>query len=104
LYVAAGGFHPRRILPCVIDVGTNNEKLINDPAYLGLKQPRLGKSRDNHTYFYRCYPYLTGGTVLVTGRILSVHKREIMNPDLLFIKLPSHQLPMLKGVGTLYRK
>ena len=46
LYVAAGGFHPRRILPCVIDVGTNNEKLINDPAYLGLKQPRLGKSRE----------------------------------------------------------
>ena len=44
LYVAAGGFHPRRILPCVIDVGTGNAKLLNDPAYLGLKQPRLGQN------------------------------------------------------------
>ena len=35
LYVAAGGFHPKRVLPCVIDVGTNNIKLKNDPRYLG---------------------------------------------------------------------
>ena len=41
LYVAAGGFHPKRVLPCVIDVGTNNQQLLDDPRYLGLKQPRL---------------------------------------------------------------
>lgn len=41
LYVAAGGFHPGRVLPAVIDVGTNNETLRNDPWYCGLKQPRL---------------------------------------------------------------
>eukprot|EP00697_Spironema_sp_BW2_P015261 gnl/Spiro4/6026_TR3090_c0_g1_i1.p1 gnl/Spiro4/6026_TR3090_c0_g1~~gnl/Spiro4/6026_TR3090_c0_g1_i1.p1 ORF type:complete len:633 (-),score=98.38 gnl/Spiro4/6026_TR3090_c0_g1_i1:76-1974(-) len=41
LYVAAAGFHPRKVLPVVLDVGTNNASLINDPTYLGLKQPRL---------------------------------------------------------------
>ena len=28
---AAGGFHPGRVLPCVIDVGTNNETLRREP-------------------------------------------------------------------------
>ena len=41
LYVAAGGFHPKRVLPCVIDVGTNNLKLKNDPMYLGDREDRL---------------------------------------------------------------
>lgn len=34
LYVAAAGFHPARVLPCVIDVGTNNEKLREDKRYV----------------------------------------------------------------------
>merc|ERR1719412_717720 len=41
LYVAAGGFHPRRVLPVVLDVGTNNQKLLNDPRYLGIKENRM---------------------------------------------------------------
>lgn len=41
LYVGAAGFHPGRVLPCVIDVGTDNERLLNDPDYLGLRQTRL---------------------------------------------------------------
>ncbi|KIZ05113.1 hypothetical protein MNEG_2849 [Monoraphidium neglectum] len=42
LYVAAAGFHPDHVLPCVIDVGTNNQRLLNDPLYVGLKQRRIG--------------------------------------------------------------
>lgn len=41
LYVAAAGINPQRVLPVMIDVGTNNEKLLQDPLYLGLQQHRL---------------------------------------------------------------
>lgn len=41
LYVAAGGFDPQRTLPIVIDCGTNNQKLLDDPLYLGSRHPRL---------------------------------------------------------------
>ncbi|GLT89280.1 hypothetical protein SLE2022_072690 [Rubroshorea leprosula] len=41
LYVAAAGINPQRVLPVMIDVGTNNEKLLKDPLYLGQQQHRL---------------------------------------------------------------
>ncbi|KAH1080909.1 hypothetical protein J1N35_020670 [Gossypium stocksii] len=41
MYVAAAGLNPQRILPVMLDVGTNNLKLIEDRLYLGLRQPRL---------------------------------------------------------------
>lgn len=40
LYVAGAGIDPRRTLPILLDLGTNNERLRNDEFYLGLREPR----------------------------------------------------------------
>lgn len=48
LYSACAGIHPAQTLPILLDCGTNNPELINDPLYIGLQHERIrGKEYDD---------------------------------------------------------
>ncbi len=42
---AAGGIDPTRVIPVMLDVGTNRESLLNDPMYIGNRHPRVRGER-----------------------------------------------------------
>lgn len=45
VYTAAAGIHPSRTIAVNLDVGTDNEALLNDPAYLGNRHARVRGER-----------------------------------------------------------
>lgn len=47
LYTACGGVSPAYTLPIVLDVGTNNQALLDDPMYMGWRHGRISKDEYN---------------------------------------------------------
>ena len=66
VYTAAAGIHPRRVLAVVLDMGTDNLKLLNDDPYLGLRHARV---RD-HRYDELIDAYVTAVTKLFPSAML----------------------------------
>jgi len=45
IYTAAGGIDPTRMIPVMLDVGTNRESLLKDPMYIGNRHARISGDR-----------------------------------------------------------
>ena len=66
VYTAAAGIHPHRVVPVVLDVGTDNLRLLNDDMYLGMRHPRVRNQR----YDDLIESYITSVSKLFPGAML----------------------------------
>jgi malic enzyme len=81
LYVAGGGFDPSEVLPVTLDVGTNNEQLLNDRWYLGLNSQRLegGKYYKVIDEFMRAIRHRWPNALIQFEDFQTKHALEILN-------------------------
>lgn len=66
VYTAAAGIHPHRVLPVVLDTGTDNLALLNDEMYLGARHARVRDQR----YDDLIDAYVTSATALYPNAML----------------------------------
>lgn len=66
VYTAAAGVNPHRVIPVMLDVGTDNERLLNDPAYIGVRHSRVRGQQ----YFDFIEEYVDAAKELFPGAVL----------------------------------
>src|SRR5215213_2329142 len=66
VYTAAAGLHPRRVIPVVLDMGTDNLALLNDEMYIGNRHARIRDQR----YDDLIDAYVTAATKLFPHALL----------------------------------
>jgi malate dehydrogenase (oxaloacetate-decarboxylating) len=74
IYTAAGGIDPTRVIPVMLDVGTNRESLLSDAMYIGNRHPRVRGER----YDAFIDAYVTAATRLFPKALL---QWEDFSPD-----------------------
>jgi len=81
LYTLIGGIHPKRTLPIVLDVGTNNSERLNDPEYFGWRHERItGEAYfDFVDQFVQAVKQEMPGTCLQWEDFATAHARPILN-------------------------
>ena len=81
LYTLIGGIRPERTLPIVLDVGTNNTELLDDPEYLGWRHERItGQAYfDFIDQFVQAVKQELPGTCLQWEDFATPHARPILN-------------------------
>jgi malate dehydrogenase (oxaloacetate-decarboxylating) len=81
LYSAIGGIHPGRTLPVVLDVGTDNRALLDEPEYVGWRHERIGDDEyDDFTErFVQAVEQELPGTLLQWEDFATPHARPLLD-------------------------
>ena len=80
LYTAVGGIHPARTLPVLLDVGTDNKELLDNPRYIGWRHHRIsGQDYDDFIdAFVEAVKAELPGTLLQWEDFATPHARPIL--------------------------
>jgi malate dehydrogenase (oxaloacetate-decarboxylating) len=86
VYIAAAGIHPRRVIPVVLDMGTDNLALLNDEMYLGNRHARVRDQR----YDDLVDAYVTTATQLFPNAMLHWEDFGVSNARRILNKYSDH--------------
>jgi malate dehydrogenase (oxaloacetate-decarboxylating) len=86
VYIAAAGIHPRRVIPVVLDMGTDNLELLNDEMYLGNRHARIRDQR----YDDLIDAYVTTATKLFPSAMLHWEDFGVSNARRILNKYAEH--------------
>jgi malate dehydrogenase (oxaloacetate-decarboxylating) len=86
VYIAAAGIHPRRVIPVVLDMGTDNLALLNDEMYLGNRHARVRDQR----YDDLIDAYVTTATKLFPNAMLHWEDFGVSNARRILNKYADH--------------
>src|ERR671919_405217 len=81
LYTAIGGIDPKRTLPILLDVGTNNQERLHDPEYIGWRHERITGQpyRDFVDKFVSCIKRKLPNVLLQWEDFAKSHARPILD-------------------------